>query len=63
MRTHIANIERHHGDNWLVELPADNWGFLHTEADGGRATLEAHIRRVIEEVTGDKDFGVMLRAH
>lgn len=62
MRTHIANIERYHGDSWLVEFPNLNFGFLHQEADGGRATLESHIRSVIEEVTGDKDFGVVLRA-
>lgn len=60
MRYHHARFERYYGDSWLVELPAQNWGFLHTEADGGRATLETHIRSVIERVTGDKDFGVVL---
>jgi len=61
MKTHFATIERYKGDSWLVELSNDNWGFLHTEADGGRATLEAAIRSTIEKITGDKDFGVIIQ--
>lgn len=53
-----ARVERV-STGWVVELPSLNGGFLHTdEADGGRATLEWHVRLVIQDMEGEKNFYV-----
>lgn len=57
-RVYEARVERV-AAGWVAEFPNLNWGFLHTdEGDGGRATLEAHVRQTITELEGDKDFYV-----
>ena len=62
MKAYYARIERYLStkDSWLVDLESLNWQFVHLREHGGRATLEAAIRSTIEEITGDKGFGVVM---
>lgn len=57
MRAYAVTIQRWDGDDtWLADLGSLNWQFLHV----GRDTLEAAIRSTIEQLTGDKGFGVAM---